>query len=131
MLDAAANLVLVRSIFAAWKRGAYGSAECASPEIESVVADGPERESRTGLAEMVEFWRDFLNAWEDFRAVAEDYRELDCGRVLVFTRFSARGKASGMELGQMRSKTAALFHVRDRHVTRLVIYWDREHALAD
>jgi hypothetical protein len=28
-------------------------------------------------------------------------------------------------------KTAALCHIRDRRVTRLVIYCDHEHALAD
>jgi ketosteroid isomerase-like protein len=80
---------------------------------------------------MTEGWRDWLTAWEDFRLEAEEYREIDSERVLVLTRFSARGKASGMELGQMQSKAAALFHVRDGKVVKLVTYWDRENALAD
>jgi hypothetical protein len=44
---------------------------------------------------------------------------------------TGRGKASGLEIGQMRTLGAALFNIRDRKVTRLVIYWDRTHAFAD
>jgi ketosteroid isomerase-like protein len=59
------------------------------------------------------------------------YRELDGERVLVLTHYSGRGKTSGLELGQVRSKGATLFHVRGGKVTRIVHYWDRERALAD
>jgi hypothetical protein len=62
--------------------------------------------------------------------MAEEYRELDGERVLVLIRFGGRGKTSGVEVGQMQSKGANLFHIRDGKVTRLVIY-DRERAFAD
>jgi ketosteroid isomerase-like protein len=44
---------------------------------------------------------------------------------------SGRGKTSGLDLAQIRSKGAWLVHVRDGKVTRFVRYWDRERALAD
>ena len=63
--------------------------------------------------------------------VVDDYRELDNERVLVFLHYSGRGKKSGLELGQIGSNVACLFHVRGGKVTKLVLYQDRERALAD
>jgi ketosteroid isomerase-like protein len=128
---ASANVELVRSINAAWERGEYGSVDWAHPEIEFVIADLPGSGSWTGVAGMAEGWRDFLSAWEEHRVEAVEYRELDEERVLVLGHFSARGKTSGLEVGQMRTKGANVFHVRDGLVTRLVIYFDRDHALTD
>jgi ketosteroid isomerase-like protein len=126
-----ANLDLVRSIIAAHERGDYSSARWADPEIEFVIADGPSPGRWTGLAGMAEGLRDWLSAWEGFRSEASDYRQIDDERVLVFAQVSARGKRSGLEVGQTWAKAASLYHVRGGRVTRLVLYWDRDHALAD
>jgi ketosteroid isomerase-like protein len=107
------NLDLVRSLFAAWERGDYGSTEWAHPEIEFVIAGGPAPGRWTGLAGLAEGWREWLSAWEDFRPEAEEYREIDGERVLVLLRFGGRGKTSGVEIGQMQSNGANLFHIRD------------------
>lgn len=125
------NLNLVRSIIAPWATGDFSSAEWAHPEIEWEIADGPMPGRWTGVVGMVEGWRDFLSAWQEWRAEAEEYRDLDDDRVLVLFHFSARGKASGLEVGEIWTKGAALYHVRDGQVTRLVLYWDRERALAE
>ncbi len=123
------NVEIVRSICAAWERGDFSSAEWAHREIEYVIADGPTPGSWIGQAGMVEGWRSFLDAWEDFRAEAEEFRELEGGRVLALVQFRGRGRASGLDVGQMQSRGANLFHLRDGKVTRLSTYMNRERAL--
>jgi ubiquinone/menaquinone biosynthesis C-methylase UbiE/ketosteroid isomerase-like protein len=126
-----ANVDLVRSIYAAWERGDFSSAEWADSELDYIHADGPSPGHWTGLTGMAEAMRDWLSAWEAWRTVAEEYRELDDERVLVLQHWGGRGKTSGLEVRQTRAKGAALFHVRDGQVTKLVVYWDRKRALAD
>jgi ketosteroid isomerase-like protein len=126
---ASANVELVRSIFAAWERGDFSSAAWAHPDIESVYADGPSPGRWTGHFQ--EGSRDFVGAWKDFRVEAEEFRELDDERVLVLTRFSGRGKRSGLELARMGAKGAHVFHVCDGKVIKRTFYMDRERALAD
>jgi ketosteroid isomerase-like protein len=128
---ASANVDLVRSIYADWERGDFSSAEWAHPEIEFVVADGPTPGSWTGMAGMAQAWRNYLSAWEEWRVEADEYRELDGERVLVSVHWGGRGKTSGLELGQMRAQAENLFHLRGGKVTRVVLYFDRERALAD
>ena len=130
-MTASANLDLVRSIYAAWERGDFSSVEWADPEIEFVIVGGTAAGSWTGLAGMAEGFRNFLEVWDDLRAEAEEYRELDDERVLVLVHQGGRGKTSGLELGQMATREATLFHIRDRKVVRLVLYWNYERAAAD
>jgi ketosteroid isomerase-like protein len=126
-----ANVDVVRSVYAAWERGDWSSNEWAHAEIELVRADGPSPDSWSGLTELAEGTREFLSAWKEARMEAEEYRELDSERVLVLDRYVGRGKASGADVGQMGSKTATIFHLGGGKVTRLVLYWSRERALAD
>ena len=72
-----------------------------------------------------------MDAWDEFSIVVDEYRELDEERVLVYDHRSGRGRASGLELGRMRTQSAHVFHVRDGKVTNLVAYADRDRALAD
>jgi ketosteroid isomerase-like protein len=124
---ASPKLELVKSIATAWERGDYSCVEWADSEIEFVIADGPEPGRWTGRAGLAPSLMDFRSAWEEYRSEAEEYRELDDG-VLVLTYASGRGKTSGVQIGERR---ANLFRVRDGRVTSLVVYWDRERALAD
>src|SRR5256885_7942804 len=105
------NLDLVRSIYAEWERGEYGSAEWAHPKIEWVHADGPSPGSSVGLAEMAASSRDYLSAFEGYRQEAKEYRELDDERVLVLIDRSGRGKVSGLELGRMMTRGAHVFYI--------------------
>ena len=128
---ASAKLDLVRSIVAAWERGDFSSVDWAVPGIEYVIADGPSPGSWTGVAGLAEGWRGFLNAWEEWRPRVDEFRELDAERVLVLTYHSGRGKTSGLALDQVGAKGAVLFHIHGGKVTRLVSWFDREHAFAD
>ena len=80
---------------------------------------------------MAEAWGAFLSAWEEYRTEVDEYRELDDERVLVLLHVIGRGKASGVQLGQVRTNAANLFHVRAGKVTRLVLWSDQERGLAE
>jgi ketosteroid isomerase-like protein len=125
------NVDLVRSIYAAWERGDFSSAEWADPEIEFVATEGPDPSRSTGVAAMAERWRQWMASWDNYRSEAEEYRELDSERVLVLMRHGGRGKTSGMEVEQLDRWGTNLFQIRDGKVVRLTLYWDRDRALTD
>jgi hypothetical protein len=125
------NLDLVRSIFADWEHGDWRNSAWADPQIEFVSGDWPAPVRVTGRGLMERAWRDFLGDWDDFRTDAAEYRELDDERVLVFHRFRARGKGSGIKLETIGSRGATLFHVTNGSVTKLVLYSTRDSAFAD
>jgi len=126
-----ANLDLVRSILARWERGDYTSVEWAHPDIEYVIVGGPVPGSWTGLAAMEEGARHFLRGWAELCTLADEYRELDDERVLVLVHHRGRGKTSGLEIGQIDRGTALLFQLGDGKVTKHVVYFDRDRALAE
>jgi hypothetical protein len=80
---------------------------------------------------MAEGVREWLSAWEGWRIEAEEFHELDNERVLALVHYSGRGKASELDIARTRSRAANLFHVRGGKVTRYVVWFDGERALAD
>jgi hypothetical protein len=44
---------------------------------------------------------------------------------------AGRGKISGVEASQLGGRGANVFHFHEGVVTKLVVYWDADHALAD
>ena len=125
------NVEVVRSLYERWAEGDYSAVDWADPEIEFVMADGLNRGAWRGIAEMGRAWGEEIRAWDDFRVIPEEYRELDDERVLVLLHNHGRGKTSGVTVDDIAAKSANVVHVRDGRVTRLVLYWDRERALAD
>jgi ketosteroid isomerase-like protein len=125
------NVALVRSIYADWERGDFTKAEWAHPDIEWVFADGPTPEQSTGLAGVAAAFRQWSTLWDDFRIEADEFIELNADSVLALVHLGGRGKMSGIDVGHLPSKTAAVFYLRGGKVTRYVVYWDRDRALAD
>jgi ketosteroid isomerase-like protein len=123
-----ANLDLVRSIYADWERGDFSRADWADPEIEYVVAEGPAPDVFPGLGRMARYIRGVLSDMADGRNTAEEYRELDDGRIFVLDRLTGRGRSSGL---QGEAVGARVFEISDGRVTRIVVYLDRDRALAD
>ena len=62
---------------------------------------------------------------------AEEYRELAADRVLVLFSFNARGRSSGLEIGEEWSRGATVFQFADGKVVRLVQYLERTRALRE
>ena len=103
------NLDLVRSIYAEWERADLLTwVELAPPEIEFVVADWPDPVSSKGLGALSEVVRDRQSAWEKYQLVVEKDRELDNERILVLFKRTGCGKASAVELGEVRTEGASL-----------------------
>jgi hypothetical protein len=78
--------------------------------------------------------RNLFGDFEDVSAEAEEYRELDTGHVLVLGRGFGRGKRSGVRASSdspFSSRFAEVFEVHGGKVTRIVVYYDRDRALAD
>jgi hypothetical protein len=123
-----ANLDLVRSIHVAWERGDFSSTAWADPEVELVFVDGPDPGGWRGLGEVAEGWRSFLSTWEEWHVEVEEFREIDDEHVLVPLRLSGRGKTSGVE---MTATAANVYTLRSGLVLKMVLYWNRDGALAD
>jgi ketosteroid isomerase-like protein len=125
------NREIVESIYAAWEKGDWSSSDWADPDIRFEMVGGLTEGSWRGRAEMSEAWAALLRAWEDLSAVPDEIRALDDERVLVLLRNQGRGRVSGIEVTDISAKSANLFTIRDGKVTGLVLYWDRDRALAD
>ena len=123
------NLDLVRSIYADRERGDFSSADWADAEIEFAFVDGPEPGHWKGLQEMSARYGEWLNGRKDFRAEPEELIVVDSTRILALVHNSGLGRTSGFDMEQR--SVANFFEIRGGKVTRLVIYWDRDRALAD
>jgi ketosteroid isomerase-like protein len=126
---ASTNLDIVRSIYAAWERGDYTSADWADPQIEFAFADGPEPGSWRGISNMSRRYSEWLSGWKDFSAAPEEYIVVDEKRILVLVHNRGRGRMSGLALDER--SVANFFEISGGKVIRLVLYWNRNHALAD
>ena len=125
------NVDLVRSIYADWERGDFTRVDWADSQIEFMGVGFLDSGRWIGPESGRQAFEGFRSTWEGYRVVVDEFRELDDDRILVLARRTGRGKMSGLELAQMRTEWATLFHVRAGKVTRVVVYAERDHAFAD
>jgi ketosteroid isomerase-like protein len=124
------NDALIRAIYARWAEGDFSDATWAHPDFELVLVDGPAPGRFTGLTEAGAAWGATIDGFAEFRTIVEDIRAIDDERVLVLTQNTGRGRASGLELGEMVTRGANVLHIRDGKVAKLDAYFDRDLALA-
>jgi hypothetical protein len=75
----------------------------------------------------LELVRSIFVGWE-----RGDYSSVDWVHPDIEFVIAGRAKASGVDLALMEKRRGAnLFHISDGKVTRLVLYWQAECALAD
>jgi ketosteroid isomerase-like protein len=97
------------------------SARVMSPETEGAGLSG-EWQGLDGLAENI---RLYLSAWNDFRSEPKEFIEAG-DKVVVLTRETGTGKASGIPLDQ---EAADVWELRDGKVIDVRFYLKREDAL--
>ena len=89
-------------------------------------ADALESGEYTGVGEIREAWRTWLQAWEPpFRIRATEIIPAAEGKYVVIQVFSGKGKSSGIE---SEESTTLLATLRDGKVARMEGYWDRDEA---
>ena len=102
------NLDLVRSIYSNWERGDLRSMEWAHPDIEYVVVDFVEPITRRGREATADAIESIYGEWDRPRIEIDEIRPLADRRVLVFNHLVARGKTSGIDVGDMHHNGAAI-----------------------
>lgn len=123
------NVEVVRRLYESWERGDFKTPEFFDDQVESVRTgsgllgiDGEWGSADELAAETLSY----VAALDDLRIAAQRITDLGDGRVLVLSRHTATGKASGLpydhELGD-------LFTLRDGKIVRYVSYFQRAEAL--
>jgi len=126
---ASSNVDTVRPLYEAWGRSDFRpSFDAYDDDMEWGWSDefpglaGVFRDTRDPNPRL----RSWLSPWEEWQCVAEEYIELE-DHVVVFAIYRGRGKDSGVPVDQ---EGAHVLRIRNGKIVRLVIYADRERALA-
>jgi ketosteroid isomerase-like protein len=121
------NVELVRAAYDFFDRTGRYPLHLIDPEIEMVESDElPGDLSGRGHANLKRAEEILLDAFDEWRNEVESVRAVGSDRVLVFLRFVATGKGSGVEVV---ADMAHLATIRGRKIVRWEMYGDRKKAL--
>jgi ketosteroid isomerase-like protein len=123
-----ANVEALRPVYEEWSRGNWQPRfDVYDPEMEWGWSeefpefDGVSRDPEVSSRRL----RDWLSPWQDWRCEAEEFVAAgDC--VVVLTRYSGRGKESGVDV---ESQGAHLWTMREGRAIRLEVFSSRAKAL--
>jgi len=118
----------IKASYAAFNRGAHDEAlrfMHRDVEWRTYLVPGPGGGTYRGHEGVLQLWSDVRNVFDDFRNEAE---ELFAGedRVVVFVRFTGRGRESGADV---EARLAHLFEFEEGLVRRVRTFQDRHDAL--
>ena len=118
----------VRLILGGWAEGDYGAgAEFFHPDVVFVIGrDFPESGTYSGLAEVVEYTRGFIEPWDRITIAAEELSDLG-DAVLAAVLQRGRGSGSGAET---EFRYFQVWWFEDGKVRRWENFRTREQALA-
>ena len=113
---------------AEFARGNFWVPEIFDPSVRVVWLPAWAQASETvGLDGMARAMKDWIQSWEQVTSAAE--RVIDAGdQVVVIAEWRGRGRSSGV-FSTLRYGT--VWTLRDGKVIRIVVYNDRDRALAD
>lgn len=97
------------------------------PEFEFETHGAVANTRGTGLPELVDAWREWMEAFEVYWTEVGEFLDASDDQVLVILRDHGRIKGSDAEVQQIG---ASLWTLRDRKVVRIDFYPTREQGLA-
>jgi ketosteroid isomerase-like protein len=122
-----ADFEVIRRAWDGFTRGDIESVlDNLDPDVE-LVPFGASMEGKAyrGHDGVREWWREIQANWAEFQTLPEEFRHVE-DRVLVFGKWIARGKTSGVHLDVAATWVV---EVRDGKITRWQTYTDRDEAL--
>src|SRR5262245_59204824 len=122
------NVELVRTTFETRRRGdPTPRTEDFDPEFEFHEDPRlPEAGLYRGVERVLAYWEQFIENFDEFTIEPEDFVEISGSRVLVPLMITTRGRGSS---ASVTMQIAWIYTVRDRLITRIEAFADRDDAL--
>jgi ketosteroid isomerase-like protein len=120
------ELEVIRELYSHWERGDFTYWEAFADDYVWKAHDATEPGEYTGITEVRDAWRTWLQAWDDFTVQAEEVIACAHGRYVVMQLFRGKGKASGLE---SENRSAAVATIQDGLIVQMEGFWDRDAAL--
>ncbi len=92
----------------------------------ATIGGADSRQSGSGVLELVEAWRDWMEPWEVYWTEVEDFIEAGDDRVLVLVR--DHGRLQGTD-AEVELAGGSVWTLRDRKIARIDFYANRDQAL--